>query len=197
MNDILREYLKYLNEAILRCEEIVEKYSLVECLTLNERKRIFEVIVHFENLRLWGKSVLYGENDQPYNENSNCSSEVHNIKEILTAKLGLGNLTESELELGDEQVFVVSRRELPMLCCLTRETFSYPVSHRYENSDKTLNICRNHVFEKEAILKYLGNCKKKACPIVGCGYLVVKKYLRKDKEIAERIFESRVKREQI
>ncbi|KAH7649870.1 hypothetical protein FG379_001714 [Cryptosporidium bovis] len=194
MKDILREYLKYLNEIISRCETIIDKYNLTTCLTSSEKGKLLDIIVNFENLRLWGKGVLYGENDQPYNGSIGNGSDVLEIKKLLAVKLGLEILEEKEVEFENEHVLVISRRELPKICCLTRETFNEPVSHRYEGSNMKLDICRNHVFEKEAILNYLGNRKKKACPIAGCGYMVVKRYLREDIEVMEQIHVS-VKKE--
>lgn len=186
MDDILRNYVNILNETSIKYESISERYKLGENLNINGRKKLYELLVSFEEMKLWGKSVLYGENDQPYGMFEIPSSESKYLKEMLMARLDLTN-EDHQVNRGNDQVSVISRKVLPVICCLTREPFKDPVSHRYETSEKVENICKNHIYEKDALLKYLGVSKKKVCPIVGCNFLVVKKFLRRDQEVLDLI----------
>ncbi|KAH8583551.1 E3 SUMO- ligase NSE2-like [Cryptosporidium sp. chipmunk genotype I] len=186
MDDILRNYLNNLNELSIKYDSLSEKYKLGENLNLDERKKLYELFVSFEEMKLWSKSVLYGENDQQYVKFRSQNEELEYFKEMLMARLELTSDTRQKNKEKD-QVSVVSRKVLPKVCCLTREVFKDPVSHRYETSEKIENMCKNHIYEKEALLKYLGNSKKKICPIVGCNFLVVKKLLKRDREVLDQI----------
>lgn len=194
MDDILRNYLNILNEISIKYELLLERYSLGENLNVSERKKLYELFVSFEEMKLWSKSVLYGENDQPYGKFEISSSELKYFKEMLIARLELTNEVKQE-NCENGQVSVISRKVLPRICCLTREPFKDPVSHRYETSEKVENMCKHHIYEKGALLKYLGVSKKKVCPIAGCNFLVVKKFLRRDQEILDLIQSSSVKTE--
>lgn len=186
MDEILRNYLNSLNELSIKYDILSEKYNLGKNLNVVERKKLYDLFVSFEEMKLWSKSVLYGENDQPYDKFKVSSTEFEYFKEMLMARLDLTNGNKKKNKEKD-QVSIISRKVLPKVCCLTRETFKDPVSHRYETSEKVENICKNHIYEKGALLKYLGNNKKKTCPIAGCNFLVVKKFLRRDQEVLDQI----------
>ncbi|CUV07813.1 unnamed protein product [Cryptosporidium hominis] len=185
MDDILRNYLNSLNGLSIKYDSLSEKYKLGENLSQDERKKLYELFVSFEKMKLWTKSVLYGENDQQFENFNSPSAEFEYFKEMLMARLELTCNTRRNKE--KDQVSVVSRKILPKVCCLTRDVFKDPVSHRYDTSEKVENMCKNHIYEKDALLKYLGSSKKKICPIAGCNFLVVKKFLKRDQEVLDQI----------
>ncbi|KAF7456036.1 conserved metal binding motif protein [Cryptosporidium felis] len=190
MNNALRDFMQCLNELLLKRESLTERYSLGTNLDIDERKKLYSLFSDFEEMKFWVKNVLYGEGNEPFEKIKIPSSELDASKEILRVQL---ELLDEFQENNEMQVSAVSKRALPRICFLTRETFRDPVSHRYETSDRAENICRNHIFEKDALLKYIGNNKKKACPIAGCNYLVFRKYLKRDQEILDQINNNLVK----
>ncbi|KAJ1606315.1 metal binding motif-containing protein [Cryptosporidium canis] len=186
MDDILRDYLNILNEISIKYESLLERYKLDENLSVAERRKLYDLFVGFEEMKLWGKCVLYADIDQPYENFVKSSSEMKYLKEMLMTRLELATEVSNKNNEND-QVSVISRKVLPKICFLTRETFKDPVSHRYDASGKVENLCKHHIYEREALLKYLGAEKKKVCPIAGCSSLVVKAYLKKDQEVLDLI----------
>ncbi|OII73691.1 uncharacterized protein cubi_03489 [Cryptosporidium ubiquitum] len=184
MDNILRNYLNSLNELSIKCDTLLEKYKLSENLNVDGRQKLYELFVSFEEMKLWSKSVLYGGNDRPYEKFKALNTDFEYFREMLIARL---ELTDVGQQKSKDQVSIISRKVLPKVCCLTREVFRDPVSHRYETSEKIENMCKNHIYEKDALLKYLGNSKKKICPIAGCNFLVIKRFLKRDKEVLDQI----------
>ncbi|OII77000.1 hypothetical protein cand_023430 [Cryptosporidium andersoni] len=193
MNSILRKYLQYIQDTVDIIQVTIGHLDLSEYLSNSEKLLFVNLVEKLENLILWTKSSLYGNEQLVYNpeikyniDNTNDSTCItHAVKNILIVE----SSEENELcELhNNETLSTITRKVLPKICFLTRQVFQYPLSHRYiKDSNINLeNICKSHVFEKEALMKYLGKHKKIVCPIAGCNKLIIKRLLIEDVEISD------------